>query len=166
MVGLRHACLRHDGPLPFKPPQSIQKLFEAGWQWMESNEHCFIHNMLPSLIRRSAQQAPQVIPYNVHLNPYRAKRLWPPDFAKLSPKQQFRLERKYKRRAKLKWARPRWTKFTKIVQMSAITCMCPLAGIRNTDLYRIVTLVYGVLFMDWSSVGNPNPNHKPFEGVC
>jgi hypothetical protein len=28
----------------------------------------------------------------------------------------------------------------------------------------VVTLVYGVLFMDWKTVGNPT--HEPFQGVC
>lgn len=74
--------------------------------------------MLPTIIRRTAQQN---VPY-VYTNPYKAKRLWPPDFSKLSPKHQFRLERRYKRRAKLKWERPRWTKAVKMVQMGSVVC--------------------------------------------
>lgn len=42
---------------------------------------------------------------------------------KLSPKHQFRLERKYRRRAALKFARPKWTKGTKLVQWGVIFCM-------------------------------------------
>ena len=42
--------------------------------------------------------------------------------SKLSPKHQFRLERKYRRRAALKYARPKWTKATKLVQWGSIGC--------------------------------------------
>lgn len=74
--------------------------------------------MFPTIARRAVQES---IPY-IHTNPYKAKRLWPPDFTKIPPKHQFRLERKYKRRAKLKWARPRWTKGVKLVQMASVSC--------------------------------------------
>ncbi|OJD27587.1 hypothetical protein ACJ73_01026 [Blastomyces percursus] len=66
-------------------------------------------------------------PSTVYINTHRAKRIWPPDMSKLSPKQQFRLERKYRRRAKLKWARPTWTKWTKLVQWAIIACMLPVS---------------------------------------
>jgi hypothetical protein len=75
--------------------------------------------MFSTLVRRAAQPK---IPYDVYNLPYKAKRLWPPDFSKISPKHQFKLERKYKRRAKLKWARPRWTKAVKIAQLSSVLC--------------------------------------------
>lgn len=58
-------------------------------------------------------------------NPFKAKRKWPPDFSKLSEKHQFRLERKYRRRSKLKFARPRWMKATKLVQWGLIGCKEP-----------------------------------------
>lgn len=80
--------------------------------------------MFSTLIRRAAQQGAkeaEAIPY-IFTNPYKAQRSWPPDFSKLNPKYQFRLERKYKRRAKLKWARPRWTKGVKLAQMGVISC--------------------------------------------
>jgi len=99
--------------------------------------------MFPSMIRRAASSKP---PFNVYTNPYKAKRLWPPDFSKLSPKHQFRLERRYRRRAKLKWARPQWTKFVKITQLSLI----------------LFTAVYGVLFLDW---GRPEGEAVPFKGI-
>ncbi|KAE8448834.1 hypothetical protein EG329_008836 [Mollisiaceae sp. DMI_Dod_QoI] len=100
--------------------------------------------MFSTLVRRSAQQK---IPFDIQSNPFKARRLWPPDFSKISTKHQFRLERKYKRRAKLKWARPRWTKFVKTMQLGSI----------------LFITVYGVLFLDWSKQGNPE--HKPFEGI-
>ncbi|KAL1303838.1 hypothetical protein AAFC00_000295 [Neodothiora populina] len=84
-----------------------------------------------TLIRRAAQEQQQG-PYKAYLNPYKAKRLWPPDFSQLSQKHQFRLERRYRRRAKLKWARPQWTKFVKLVTWASIA----------------VVGVYGVLFME------------------
>lgn len=57
-----------------------------------------------------------------YYSPYQPKRQWPPDMSKLSPKHQFRLERKYRRRAALKYARPRWVKATKLVQWGVIAC--------------------------------------------
>ncbi|PGH08504.1 hypothetical protein AJ79_05994 [Helicocarpus griseus UAMH5409] len=78
-------------------------------------------------------------PGAVYTNPYRAKRTWPPDLSKLSPKQQFRLERKYRQRAKLKWARPTWTKWTKLVQWAIIGYV----------------IVYCVLFLDLEEGENP-----------
>lgn len=59
---------------------------------------------------------------NVYYSPHRPKREWPPDMSKLSPKHQLRLERKYRRRAALKYARPRWVKATKLVQWGVIVC--------------------------------------------
>ncbi|KAH8811594.1 hypothetical protein F5884DRAFT_281581 [Xylogone sp. PMI_703] len=96
--------------------------------------------MFPTIFRR-AQQNP--VPY-VYRNPYKAKRLWPPDFSKLSPKHQFRLERRYRRRTKLKWARPKWTKAVKITQLASVTFVA----------------IYGVLFMEWNPEGP-----QPFQGV-
>jgi len=75
--------------------------------------------MIPSPILQALQQKPA---FDIYSNPYRAKRLWPPDFSKLTPKHQFRLERRYKRRVKLKWARPRWTKAVKLAQLGSIVC--------------------------------------------
>lgn len=57
-----------------------------------------------------------------HYSQYKPKRQWPPDMSKLSPKHQFRLERKYRRRAALKFARPKWMKATKLVQWGVIGC--------------------------------------------
>ncbi|KAI9791815.1 MAG: hypothetical protein M1816_003360 [Peltula sp. TS41687] len=76
-------------------------------------------------------------------NPFQAKKPWPPDFTKLSVKHQFQLEKKYKRRAKLKWARPRWIKAVTIAQWSSIT----------------FAMVYGVLIMDWGT------EDTPFKGI-
>ncbi|KAM3087413.1 hypothetical protein ACMFMG_001504 [Clarireedia jacksonii] len=103
--------------------------------------------MFWTIARRAAQQTQHKISFDIYANPYKAKRLWPPDFAKLSQKHQFRLERRYKRRAKLKWARPRWTKGVKIVQLGAITFV----------------VVYGVLFADWNK--GLASQRTPFDGT-
>ena len=55
-------------------------------------------------------------------NPYKAQKEWPPDFTKLHTKYQFHLERKYRRRAKLRYARPRWTKAVKIAASGSSLC--------------------------------------------
>ncbi|KAL4974177.1 hypothetical protein BDW66DRAFT_91576 [Aspergillus desertorum] len=68
---------------------------------------------------------------------YPPKRQWPPDMSKLSSRHQFRLERKYRRRAALKYARPKWTKATKIAQWGAIGFV----------------LIYALLFMEWDERG-------------
>ncbi|KAJ9352535.1 hypothetical protein C8Q69DRAFT_476143 [Paecilomyces variotii] len=75
----------------------------------------------------------------VYYSPYQPKRPWPPDMSKLSKKHQFRLERKYRRRAALKYARPKWTKATKLVQWGIIGFV----------------LIYAILFMDWDPQDNP-----------
>jgi len=69
---------------------------------------------------------------------YKAKRTWPPTFSDLSPKHQFQLEKRYRRRTVLKYARPTWMKWTKIAQWSAISCQCcsidRLTTITNSDM--------------------------------
>lgn len=120
--------------------------------------------MFSTLVRRTAQKA-DPIPY-IYTNTFKARRLWPPDFSKINPKHQFRLERKYKRRAKLKWARPRWTKAVKIVQMGSILCGYSVGCWEGLVLMLIVITVYGVLFLDWNNAAQGSSEHKPFEGVC
>lgn len=84
-------------------------------------------------------------PFHIHNNPYRARKKWPPDFRTMHPKQQFHFEKTYRRRVKLKWARPTWTKWTKLLQHTLIT----------------FTIIYFVFICD--------PVHgqgTPFDGVC
>lgn len=57
-----------------------------------------------------------------YYSPYKPKRQWPPDMSKLSPKHQFRLERKYRRRAALKYARPKFMKAVTLAQWVVIGC--------------------------------------------
>ena len=79
-------------------------------------------NLFNALFRRTPTTPafPPKFPYPIKNNPYRAKRPWPPDFSQLSQKHQFRLERRYRRRSKLKWARPAWVKGVQIAQWGAI----------------------------------------------
>jgi len=109
--------------------------------------------MLPTLARRislnpfAAPKAPAVnvpyFPYTWETNPYVCKRTWPPEFTKLSQKHQFKLERRYRRRAKLAYARPNWHKMVKLAQWGSI----------------LFVSVYGILFMELTD-GN-----TPFSGV-
>ncbi|KAK4547965.1 hypothetical protein LTR36_010684 [Oleoguttula mirabilis] len=97
--------------------------------------------MASQLFATLFRRAPQVpganaikFPFTAETNPYRSKRTWPPDFTKLSQKHQFRLERRYRRRTKLKWARPTWKKVTKLTQWGSI----------------LFVVVYGVGWLDMS----------------
>lgn len=60
-------------------------------------------------------------PYDPAKNPYRARRHWPPDFSTMTVKEQFRLEKRYRRRSKLAYLRPGWMKGTKILQWGAVS---------------------------------------------
>lgn len=104
-----------------------------------------MNSLFASIFRRAPQirENLPVFPYAIDKNPYVCKRIWPPDFTKLSPKHKFRLERRYRRRAKLKWARPQWTKFVKLSTWASIAFVC----------------VYGVLFLEIDE------GQTPFDGV-
>ncbi|KAL5593966.1 hypothetical protein BROUX41_001018 [Berkeleyomyces rouxiae] len=52
---------------------------------------------------------------------YPAKKEWPPDFKQMSPQMQFRLEKKWKRRAQLASASPDQARRLKLLQYFAIT---------------------------------------------
>lgn len=112
--------------------------------------------MRQSAILRALEQLQQ----DVYTSPFKAKKSWPPDLEKLSRTEQFRLERRYRRRTKLKWARPGWTKAVKVVQLGTIACQSRMLFMTScqTNQFKVV-LVYGVLFQDWKQ---ENP---PFQGV-
>ncbi|KAF2130949.1 hypothetical protein P153DRAFT_287328 [Dothidotthia symphoricarpi CBS 119687] len=89
-------------------------------------------------------------PFDFVRNRYRVKRKWPPNLRELTEKQQFRFERKFKRRIKAKSIRPTWNKWTKIVQWSLISFI----------------VVYGTLFHDFAKDPmNPRPGEQPFKGL-
>ncbi|KAL9086837.1 MAG: hypothetical protein Q9159_003925 [Coniocarpon cinnabarinum] len=104
------------------------------------------------MAQNSSREAAQDASFNVTSTAsYRAKNAWPPDFATLTPKYQLRLERRYKRRAQLKWARPRLMAWTRVAQWTA----------------GIGIAVYGVFFMDWGKeLQSPDRTGSgPFEGA-
>lgn len=78
--------------------------------------------MLRASLKRLAEVGPKL---TIHNNPYKAQKQWPPDFSKLHPKHQFRFERKYRRRSKLKWARPGWVKGVKLAAWGSSLCVYP-----------------------------------------
>ncbi|CAK4032479.1 Hypothetical predicted protein [Lecanosticta acicola] len=102
-------------------------------------------SLFAGLFRRAPQTSAiaSKFPFTAETNPYRCKRTWPPDFTHLSAKHQFRLERRYRRRSKLKWARPTWTKGVKLAQWGSI----------------VFVLIYGVLFMQ------VDDGRTPFDGI-
>ncbi|KAI1084828.1 hypothetical protein F5B20DRAFT_222576 [Whalleya microplaca] len=107
--------------------------------------------MFPTLIRRLAegplpsQESNATAPPSgtIYEGRFKPKKVWPPDFSKLSEKEQFRFERRFKRRIKLATERPRWNKFIRLAQLVSVTSV----------------LVYSVLFMDWKT------EKQPFQGV-
>ena len=86
--------------------------------------------MLPT---KPLSDSPLPSPTVLANQPYRAKHPWPPDLSKLSQKHQFRLEKRYRRRSQLKWARPKFMLATRVLQW--------VGGIG--------VLAYGTLFYDW-----------------
>jgi len=77
--------------------------------------------MIPTLIRRTAA-GPKPPAFNVFTNPYKTKKVWPPDFSKLSRQEQFRYEKRFKRRVQILAQRPKLTKIIKLTQLFSITC--------------------------------------------
>lgn len=59
-------------------------------------------------------------PFTGANNPYTTRKSWPPDFSKLAERDRFHYEKTFRRRLKLKWARPVWTKSIKILQWGLV----------------------------------------------
>lgn len=109
-------------------------------------------SLFSGLFRR-APKTPEFVPnfpYTWETNPFRCKRTWPPDFTQLSQKHQFRLERRYRRRSQLKWARPNWTKGVKLAQWGSI----------------IFVSIYGVLYLDVGDGSTPFDGVRPHREPC
>jgi hypothetical protein len=103
--------------------------------------------MLQFINRLLGRKQNTLPPFDFARNRFRVKKKWPPILRELTEKQQFRFERKFKRRIKAKSIRPVWNKWTKIVQWSLISFI----------------LVYGVLFHDFAKDPmNPRPGEQPF----
>lgn len=102
------------------------------------------------------------MPSIVQPNRFKPQKVWPPDFSKLNEKQQFRFEHKYRRRAKLKYARPGWNKGVKLTSWVACSCMAMPSNHCSESVTHstiVAVFVYGVLFMDGGG------RKTPFEGV-
>lgn len=65
---------------------------------------------------RNKKPVPVVPPFDFDKNPYKAHAKWPPFFNEMTEREQFRLERKFRRRSKLKWARPVWNRNLQLIQ--------------------------------------------------
>lgn len=81
------------------------------------------HKMLPTLVRRMARVPKTQI--EAATNPTKLKKVWPPDFSKLTPQEQLRFEKRYKRRITHIAQRPKWTKMVKLAQYFTISCTNP-----------------------------------------
>ncbi|KAI1322114.1 hypothetical protein F5Y16DRAFT_54886 [Xylariaceae sp. FL0255] len=86
-----------------------------------------------------AQANSKAKPLGVYNSIYKPKKVWPPDFTKLSEKQQFRFEKRYKRRIALASQRPNWDRYTRMAQYFVISTV----------------IVYTALFMDWETDNHP-----------
>ncbi|KAF2105348.1 hypothetical protein BDV96DRAFT_509506 [Lophiotrema nucula] len=105
-----------------------------------------------NIVRRILGRPPpnQALPFDFARNRFRAKKKWPPNLHELTERQQFRIERKFKRRSLLKSQRPVWNKWVKIVQWNLI------GGIT----------VWTLFFADFrKDKMNPRPGEQPFEGL-
>jgi hypothetical protein len=104
--------------------------------------------LLARLLGRASRS--DLPPFNFALNRYKAKKHWPPNLRVLTEKQQFRFERKFKRRLRLKSIKPQWNRWTKIVQWNLIGFV----------------VVYGVLFHDFAKDPmNPRQGEQPFRAL-
>lgn len=79
-----------------------------------------------------AVKAPST-PITVKNNPYKVQRQWPPDFTKLHPKFQFRLERRYRRRAKMKYQRPGWIRGVKLATWGSCSCWFSVSQMNSLE---------------------------------
>jgi hypothetical protein len=61
------------------------------------------------------------IPSSDPVYKYKLKKVWPPDIKTMTPQQQLRFEKKYKRRVRLATNRPRWDKFVRLAQLFTST---------------------------------------------
>lgn len=111
--------------------------------------------MLRATSRRLVQQAhsasSKAAPLTVHNNPYRAHKVWPPDFSQLTPQQQLRLEKKHKRRVALAGYSPKWDKGVRLVRaLSIIGTWAPLRSrTRLTATACVLIMTFGAEYRFW-----------------
>ncbi|KAK4141996.1 uncharacterized protein C8A04DRAFT_13629 [Dichotomopilus funicola] len=89
---------------------------------------------------------------------YRLRKKWPPDFSTMSPQQQFRFEKKFKRRITDARATPRFDMALRLFQVVITAGMfgCPCVEL-NLDLLTCfsVFLTWGTLFLDYGTLPHP-----------
>ncbi|KAI5787679.1 hypothetical protein DFH27DRAFT_614946 [Peziza echinospora] len=69
---------------------------------------------------------------------YKARKTWPPDFSKLTPRHRFSLERRYRRRTQLKYSRPKLHRAVRLVTWSGAA----------------FAVVYGIMWAPWPTENN------------
>lgn len=78
--------------------------------------------MFPTAFRRIAQAAKEPAKrLAIENNPYKTRKVWPPNFSELSPQQQLRFEKKYKRRIFLASHSPKWDKAVRVVRFVMVS---------------------------------------------
>ena len=80
--------------------------------------------MLQATLRRLAQSAKESArraPLTIANNPYKTRKVWPPNFQELSPQQQLRYEKKYKRRVYMAHHSEKWDKGVRILRFVMIS---------------------------------------------
>ncbi|KAJ5476304.1 hypothetical protein N7475_002033 [Penicillium sp. IBT 31633x] len=145
-------------PRTLATPTNKLPITRQAWQWQPSPSTTRLFTTTPSTAFTASPPTKDPSPFrlsaktesspppsfeDVYYSPYQPKRQWPPDMSKLSPKHQFRLERKYRRRAALKYARPKFMKAVTLGQWVVIGFV----------------IIYSVLFMEWET------NDTPFHGI-
>jgi hypothetical protein len=96
--------------------------------------------MFPTLLRRSREPLSKVTSSilgsstttTAASTPFKARKVWPPNLENLTPQQQLRFEKKYKRRVVLAQQAPRWQKGVKYAQFATLTGMFCV----ETDLFE------------------------------
>lgn len=100
--------------------------------------------MFPTLFRRMAASAKGPLlrraPLSVVNNPYKARKVWPPNFKELTVQQQLRFEKKYKRRIMLASRSPRWEKGVKLAQLITIVGWSLRAQPRASRFPRLTSM--------------------------
>ena len=124
--------------------------------------------MFRTTLRRLAD-APQYTPrirgpLTAENNPYKARKVWPPDFDNVPHKHQFRFERKYRRRLKIKTTSESWNRGVKVFTWTGVAGTHSYSFVQVQLLTVPAITVYNVLFHDWY-VPPERAGERPFETV-
>ncbi|KAL6860408.1 hypothetical protein ACO1O0_004436 [Amphichorda felina] len=105
--------------------------------------------MFRATLRRLTQSAGEPArraPLTMANNPYKTRKVWPPNFQELSPQQQLRFEKKYKRRVYLAHHSEKWDKGVRIFRFVMISA----------------TVIYALFFAEFEWWGQ---KYKPSEEI-